>query len=70
MAGTIHGRSRDVRRFFRTVFLLALLAALGAAAAGWWWVQHPLKLRDDRMKRAIGVVGGRLVMQQHVGFGG
>ena len=34
-----------MRRFFRTVFLLALLAALGAAAAGWWWVQHPLKLR-------------------------
>jgi len=34
-----------VRRFLRTVFLLALLAALGVAAAGWWWVQHPLTLR-------------------------
>src|SRR6059058_3837891 len=45
MAGTFHGRSRDVRRFFTTVFMLALLAALGLAAAGWWWVQHPLRLR-------------------------
>ena len=34
-----------MRRFFRTVFLLALLAAIGAGAAGWWWVQHPLTLR-------------------------
>jgi len=34
-----------VRRFFRTVFLLALLAAIGAAAAGWWWVHEPLPLR-------------------------
>jgi UPF0755 protein len=34
-----------VRRFIRTVFLLALLAALGLAAAGWWWLQHPLRLK-------------------------
>jgi UPF0755 protein len=33
-----------VRRFFRTVFWLALLAALAAGAAGWWWVHHPLRL--------------------------
>ena len=34
-----------MRRLFRTVFLLALLAAIGAAAAGWWWVHEPLPLR-------------------------
>src|SRR4051794_23723796 len=45
MARTFHGRSRDVRRFFKTVFMLALLAALGLAAAGWSWLHHPLRLR-------------------------
>ena len=31
-------------RFLKTVFLLALLAALGLAAAGWWWLHQPLRL--------------------------
>lgn len=31
-------------RFLKTVFLLALLAALGVAAAGWWWLHQPLRL--------------------------
>ena len=44
MAPTFHRPSRDVRRFFTTVFLLALLAALGTAAAGWWWLHQPMRL--------------------------
>lgn len=31
-------------RFLKTVFLLALLAALGLGAAGWWWLHEPLRL--------------------------
>jgi UPF0755 protein len=60
MAGTFHGRSRDVRRFFRTVFLLALLAAIGAAAAGWWWVQHPLPLRGNPASLDLSIEPGTL----------
>jgi len=33
-----------LRRFFSTVFLLALVAALGVAGFGWWWVRQPLRL--------------------------
>jgi UPF0755 protein len=44
MAATFHRRSRAVRRLFTTLFMLALLAALGTGAAAWWWVQQPLRL--------------------------
>jgi UPF0755 protein len=44
MPGTFHRRSRDVRRFLSTLFLLGLLAALALGAAGWWWVHQPLRL--------------------------
>ena len=37
-------RSAGLRRFFSTVFLLALVAALGVAGVGWWWVRQPLRL--------------------------
>jgi UPF0755 protein len=33
-----------VRRFFSTLFVLALLAALGALAAAWFWLRQPLSL--------------------------
>src|SRR4051812_19198516 len=60
MAGTYQRRSRDVRRFFRTVFLLALLAAVGAGAAGWWWVQHPLPLRGNPASLDLSIEPGTL----------
>src|SRR3954469_3269576 len=60
MARTFHGRSRDVRRFIRNVFLLALLAALGAAAAGWWWVQPPLPLRGNPASLDLSIEPGTL----------
>jgi len=44
MAGTFHRRSRDVRRFLSTIFLLALLAAAAVAGYGWWWIHNPLRL--------------------------
>jgi UPF0755 protein len=44
MAATFHRGSKGVRRFFTTVFMLALLAALGAGAVAWWWVEQPLRL--------------------------
>jgi UPF0755 protein len=34
-----------VRRFFLTIFLLAMLLVLGAGGWGLWWVYQPLKLR-------------------------
>ena len=53
MAATFHRRSRDVRRFFTTLFTLALLGALGAGAAGWWWVQQPLRLPANTVDLSI-----------------
>jgi UPF0755 protein len=60
MAGTFHGRSRDVRRFFRTVFLLALLAAIAIGAAGWWWLQHPLPLPPGASSVDLSIEPGTL----------
>lgn len=34
-----------MRRFFLTIFLLAMLLVLGAGGWGLWWVYQPLKLR-------------------------
>ena len=53
MAATFHRRRRDVRRFISTVFMLALLAALGAGAAAWWWVQQPLRLSAPSVDLSI-----------------
>ena len=53
MAATFHRRSRDVRRFITTVFMLALLAALGAGAAAWWWVQQPMRLSAPSLDLSI-----------------
>ena len=49
-----------MRRFFRTVFLLALLAALGAGAAGWWWLQHPLPLPANTTSVDLSIEPGTL----------
>ena len=49
-----------MRRFFRTVFLLALLAALGAGAAGWWWLQHPLPLPANSPSVDLSIEPGTL----------
>jgi UPF0755 protein len=40
-------------RFLKTVFLLALLAALAAAGAGWWWLQRPLPLAAPTIDLSI-----------------
>lgn len=48
-----HRPIRDVRRFFTTLFVLALLAAFGAAGAGWWWVHHPLPLKAPTVDLSI-----------------
>ena len=53
MAATFHRRSRDVRRFFTTVFMLALLAALAAGAAAWWWIHQPLRLQAASVDLSI-----------------
>jgi UPF0755 protein len=42
-----------VRRFFTTVFMLALLAACGVAAAGWWWLHNPLRLPANTVDLSI-----------------
>lgn len=42
-----------MRRFLTTIFLLAVLAALGTAAAGWWWLQQPLALRAPTVDLSI-----------------
>jgi UPF0755 protein len=42
-----------VRRLFSTLFVLALLAAVGAAAAGWWWVNQPLPLKAATVDLSI-----------------
>jgi UPF0755 protein len=53
MAATFHRRSRDVRRFFTTVFMLALLAVLAAAGAGWWWLHQPMRLPTPTVDLSI-----------------
>jgi UPF0755 protein len=40
-------------RFLKTVFLLALLAALALAGAGWWWLHQPLALRAPSLDLSI-----------------
>ncbi|HEX2543482.1 MAG TPA: endolytic transglycosylase MltG [Ramlibacter sp.] len=42
-----------MRRFISTVFLLALLAALGLAGYGWYWVHSPMTLRSDPLDLSI-----------------
>jgi UPF0755 protein len=42
-----------VGRFLKTVFVLALLAALGVAAAGWWWLRSPLPLSGNTVDLSI-----------------
>ena len=42
-----------MRRFLFTVFLLAILLALGAAGGAWWWVHHPLTLRAPTLDLSI-----------------
>jgi UPF0755 protein len=42
-----------VRRLLSTLFVLALLAAIGAAAAGWWWVHQPLPLKAATVDLSI-----------------
>jgi len=49
-----------VRRFFRTVFLLALLVAIGGAAAGWWWLQQPLRLPANANSVDLSIEPGTL----------
>lgn len=53
MAPTFHSLSRDVRRFFSTVFVLALLAALGLAGWGWFWVHQPLRIPGNALDLSI-----------------
>jgi UPF0755 protein len=60
MAGTFHRRSRDVRRLFRTVIVLALLVLAAAAAAGWWWVRQPLRLPGDAASVDLSIEPGTL----------
>lgn len=60
MAGSFHRRSRDVRRFLSSLFLLALLAALGAAGAGWWWVHNPLRLPPNTASVDLSIEPGTL----------
>jgi UPF0755 protein len=42
-----------VRRFFSTLFVLALLAALGALAAAWYWLRQPLPMRAPAVELSI-----------------
>ena len=49
-----------MRRFFKTVFLLALLAAVGAVAAGWWWLQHPLPFKGNTASLDLSIEPGTL----------
>ena len=49
-----------MRRFFRTVFLLALLVAIGGAAAGWWWLQQPLRLPANANSVDLSIEPGTL----------
>lgn len=49
-----------MRRFISTVFMLALLAALGAAAAGWWWLRQPLALPPNANSVDLSIEPGTL----------
>jgi UPF0755 protein len=42
-----------VRRFFSTLFVLALLAALGALAAAWYWLRQPLPMTAATVELSI-----------------
>jgi UPF0755 protein len=42
-----------VRRFFTTVFVLALLAGIATCAAAWWWLQQPLRLNASSVDLSI-----------------
>ena len=42
-----------MRRFLKTVLVLALLAVVAVAGAGWWWVQQPLQLRTEPVELSI-----------------
>ena len=42
-----------MRRFFSTLFVLALLAALGALAAAWYWLRQPLPMRAPAVELSI-----------------
>jgi UPF0755 protein len=42
-----------VRRFFSTVFLLFVLAAVAAAGWGYWWVHQPLRLAAPSLDLSI-----------------
>ncbi|MDB5751291.1 MAG: hypothetical protein JWP65_1712 [Ramlibacter sp.] len=40
-------------RLLKSLFLLALLVALGVAAAGWWWLERPLPLATPTVDLVI-----------------
>ena len=42
-----------MRRFFSTLFVLVLLAALGGLAAAWFWLRQPLDLRTPTVDLSI-----------------
>jgi UPF0755 protein len=42
-----------VGRFLKTVFMLALLAALAIGGAGWWWLHHPMRLAGNTVDLSI-----------------
>jgi UPF0755 protein len=53
MAGSFPWDCKGVRRFFLSLFLLALLATAGAAGLGWWWLQRPLPMPGATVDLAI-----------------
>jgi UPF0755 protein len=42
-----------VGRFLKTVFMLALLAALAVGGAGWWWLHQPMRLAGNSVDLSI-----------------
>jgi UPF0755 protein len=44
---------KDVRRFIKLLFVLALLAVAAGAGAGWWWIHHPLRLSAPSLDLSI-----------------
>jgi UPF0755 protein len=42
-----------VRRFFTTVFVLAMLAGIATCAAAWWWLHQPLRLNASSVDLSI-----------------